>query len=225
MSFGVSWHFCAHMWASLHNYFRYKMSTNSHASQLTVYIFSTSPWLHKRLCVSWTNYCCTCFQMVMMLSAGYLRIRDALPGPVWMYPVSYIAFHTYSIQVTNIPFVSSIIVAQSVFGFLVGGPMLTSGEKLQSVVSGVTVLMIVCHHQSKHAISCWGNGFHAVRESLHSCSYTIRDVRSRSVGSNFQFTSTVRSWWNIWTDWSSSNDSNWVAAWMHVILDCRDPKS
>ncbi|KAM0052723.1 putative ABC transporter, AAA+ ATPase domain, ABC-2 type transporter [Helianthus debilis subsp. tardiflorus] len=35
---------------------------------------------------------------VMMLSAGYFRIRSALPGPVWMYPVSYIAFHTYSIQ-------------------------------------------------------------------------------------------------------------------------------
>ncbi|KAF2292174.1 hypothetical protein GH714_014774 [Hevea brasiliensis] len=37
-------------------------------------------------------------QVVMMLSAGYLRIRNALPGPVWTYPISYIAFHTYSIQ-------------------------------------------------------------------------------------------------------------------------------
>lgn len=36
--------------------------------------------------------------VVMMLSAGYFRIRSALPGPVWMYPISYIAFHTYSIQ-------------------------------------------------------------------------------------------------------------------------------
>ncbi|XP_024984517.1 ABC transporter G family member 3 isoform X1 [Cynara cardunculus var. scolymus] len=36
--------------------------------------------------------------VAMMLSAGYFRIRSALPGPVWMYPVSYIAFHTYSIQ-------------------------------------------------------------------------------------------------------------------------------
>lgn len=39
-----------------------------------------------------------CMQVVMMLSAGYFRIRSALPGPVWMYPISYIAFHTYSIQ-------------------------------------------------------------------------------------------------------------------------------
>ncbi|BAT89806.1 hypothetical protein VIGAN_06087600, partial [Vigna angularis var. angularis] len=38
------------------------------------------------------------FQVVMMLSAGYFRIRNALPGPVWMYPMSYISFHTYSIQ-------------------------------------------------------------------------------------------------------------------------------
>ncbi|KAL2519573.1 ABC transporter G family member 3 [Abeliophyllum distichum] len=36
--------------------------------------------------------------VVMMLSAGYFRIRSALPKPVWMYPVSYIAFHTYSVQ-------------------------------------------------------------------------------------------------------------------------------
>ncbi|XP_022964990.1 ABC transporter G family member 3-like isoform X3 [Cucurbita moschata] len=36
--------------------------------------------------------------VLMMLSAGYFRIRNALPGPVWTYPLSYIAFHTYSIQ-------------------------------------------------------------------------------------------------------------------------------
>lgn len=47
------------------------------------------------------NYLCMCmpFQVVLMLSAGFFRIRNALPGPVWMYPMSYIAFHTYSIQV------------------------------------------------------------------------------------------------------------------------------
>ncbi|KAL4359494.1 hypothetical protein AHAS_Ahas08G0083000 [Arachis hypogaea] len=39
-----------------------------------------------------------CIHVVMMLSAGYFRMRNALPGPVWMYPMSYIAFHTYSIQ-------------------------------------------------------------------------------------------------------------------------------
>ncbi|GMH12514.1 hypothetical protein Nepgr_014355 [Nepenthes gracilis] len=36
--------------------------------------------------------------VVMMLSAGYFSIRSSLPGAVWMYPLSYIAFHTYSIQ-------------------------------------------------------------------------------------------------------------------------------
>ncbi|MBA0735762.1 hypothetical protein Gogos_019577 [Gossypium gossypioides] len=36
--------------------------------------------------------------VVMMLSAGYLRIRNELPRPMWKYPLSYIAFHTYSIQ-------------------------------------------------------------------------------------------------------------------------------
>ena len=38
----------------------------------------------------------------MMLSAGYFRIRNALPGPVWTYPISYIAFHTYSIQARRV---------------------------------------------------------------------------------------------------------------------------
>ncbi|MBA0836239.1 hypothetical protein Goarm_008471 [Gossypium armourianum] len=36
--------------------------------------------------------------VVLMLAAGYFRIRSKLPGPVWMHPLSYIAFHTYSIQ-------------------------------------------------------------------------------------------------------------------------------
>ncbi|PWA90278.1 pigment precursor permease, P-loop containing nucleoside triphosphate hydrolase [Artemisia annua] len=35
---------------------------------------------------------------MMMLSAGFFRIRSSLPRTVWMYPVSYIAFHTFSIQ-------------------------------------------------------------------------------------------------------------------------------
>ncbi|KAL1558501.1 ATP-binding cassette sub- G member 3 [Salvia divinorum] len=36
--------------------------------------------------------------MVMMLAAGLFRIRSALPRALWMYPASYVAFHTYSIQ-------------------------------------------------------------------------------------------------------------------------------
>ncbi|KAI4334353.1 hypothetical protein L6164_019055 [Bauhinia variegata] len=48
--------------------------------------------------VFWSILTLLCIHVVMMLSAGYFRIRNALPGPVWMYPMSYIAFHTYSIQ-------------------------------------------------------------------------------------------------------------------------------
>ncbi|XP_042035141.1 ABC transporter G family member 3-like [Salvia splendens] len=36
--------------------------------------------------------------IVMILSAGLFRVRSALPRLVWMYPTSYVAFHTYSIQ-------------------------------------------------------------------------------------------------------------------------------
>ncbi|KAK2370880.1 ABC transporter G family member [Trifolium repens] len=48
--------------------------------------------------VFWSVLTLLCIHVVMMLSAGYFRIRSALPGPLWMYPMSYIAFHTYSIQ-------------------------------------------------------------------------------------------------------------------------------
>ncbi|XP_059626840.1 ABC transporter G family member 3 [Cornus florida] len=48
--------------------------------------------------IFWSILTLVSIHVVMMLSAGYFRIRNALPGPVWMYPVSYIAFHTYCIQ-------------------------------------------------------------------------------------------------------------------------------
>ncbi|XP_031483320.1 ABC transporter G family member 3 [Nymphaea colorata] len=39
-----------------------------------------------------------CAQVVMMLVAGYFRLRSELHEPVWKYPLSYVAFHTYSVQ-------------------------------------------------------------------------------------------------------------------------------
>ncbi|GLT65039.1 hypothetical protein SLA2020_374930, partial [Shorea laevis] len=48
--------------------------------------------------IYWSILTLVCIQVVMMLAAGYFRIRSQLPGPIWMYPLSYIAFHTYSIQ-------------------------------------------------------------------------------------------------------------------------------
>ncbi|GAB4842905.1 ATP-binding cassette sub- G member 3 [Ancistrocladus abbreviatus] len=46
----------------------------------------------------WSVLMLVSIHVVMMLSAGYFRIRSGLPRPFWTYPVSYIAFHTYSIQ-------------------------------------------------------------------------------------------------------------------------------
>ncbi|XP_057817283.1 ABC transporter G family member 3 isoform X2 [Cryptomeria japonica] len=37
-------------------------------------------------------------QGIMMLAAGYFRLREELPRPVWKYPLSYLAFHTYAIE-------------------------------------------------------------------------------------------------------------------------------
>ncbi|KAH6814021.1 ABC-2 type transporter family protein [Perilla frutescens var. frutescens] len=46
----------------------------------------------------WSILILVTMHMIMMLSAGFFRIRSALPRAVWMYPMSYLAFHTYSIQ-------------------------------------------------------------------------------------------------------------------------------
>ncbi|KAK6926733.1 ABC transporter-like, ATP-binding domain [Dillenia turbinata] len=46
----------------------------------------------------WSILSMVSIHVVMMLSAGYFRIRSDLPQPVWMYPLSYIAFHTHAIQ-------------------------------------------------------------------------------------------------------------------------------
>ncbi|TYH81014.1 hypothetical protein ES332_D03G170100v1 [Gossypium tomentosum] len=48
--------------------------------------------------IFWSILTLVTIHVVMMLSAGYLRIRNELPRPMWKYPLSYIAFHTYSIQ-------------------------------------------------------------------------------------------------------------------------------
>lgn len=37
-------------------------------------------------------------QAIYMLVAGYFRLLADVPKPVWRYPISYIAFHTYAIQ-------------------------------------------------------------------------------------------------------------------------------
>ncbi|XP_049410090.1 ABC transporter G family member 3 [Solanum stenotomum] len=48
--------------------------------------------------IFWSILSFVSIHVIMMLSAGFFRIRSALPRPAWMYPISYIAFHTYSIQ-------------------------------------------------------------------------------------------------------------------------------
>lgn len=48
--------------------------------------------------VYWSILTLVSIHVIMMLSAGYFRIRSALPRPIWMYPISYMSFHTYSIQ-------------------------------------------------------------------------------------------------------------------------------
>ncbi|KAL5717002.1 ATP-binding cassette sub- G member 3 [Ranunculus cassubicifolius] len=48
--------------------------------------------------VYWSMLNLVSVHVIMMLVAGYFRMRDELPAPVWTYPFSYLAFHTYSIQ-------------------------------------------------------------------------------------------------------------------------------
>ncbi|KNA22933.1 hypothetical protein SOVF_029440 [Spinacia oleracea] len=51
-----------------------------------------------QLDVFWSILTLVIVHIMMMLSAGYFRIRSDLPESIWTYPFSYIAFHTYSIQ-------------------------------------------------------------------------------------------------------------------------------
>lgn len=68
------------------------------------------------MCEYWVHFCIQCFrfgkklssdacwvlcwwQILMLLVAGYFRLGDELPKPVWTYPVSYLSFYTYAIQV------------------------------------------------------------------------------------------------------------------------------
>lgn len=48
------------------------------------------------------TYKCTstliCLYVIMMLVAGYFRMRETLPDSVWNYPLSFISFHTYAVQ-------------------------------------------------------------------------------------------------------------------------------
>ncbi|KAM0885838.1 hypothetical protein ACQ4PT_030088 [Festuca glaucescens] len=52
------------------------------------------------------TYKCTltliCLYVIMMLVAGYFRIREAIPSPVWNYPLSYISLHTHAVQVSSL---------------------------------------------------------------------------------------------------------------------------
>ncbi|KAL8150951.1 hypothetical protein V2J09_020759 [Rumex salicifolius] len=57
-------------------------------------LFIASIWLD----IFWTSLTLVSLQVLMMLSAGYFRIRSDMPGPIWTYPLSYVAFHTYTIQ-------------------------------------------------------------------------------------------------------------------------------
>ncbi|CAN7051228.1 unnamed protein product, partial [Brassica rapa subsp. trilocularis] len=48
--------------------------------------------------VYWSILTLISMHVIMMLAAGHFRIRNALPKPVWTYPLAYISFHTYSIE-------------------------------------------------------------------------------------------------------------------------------
>lgn len=51
-------------------------------------------WLETYKCTLTLN----CLYVIMMLVAGYFRIRESLPYAVWTYPLSFISFHTYAVQ-------------------------------------------------------------------------------------------------------------------------------
>nr|XP_017214754.1 PREDICTED: ABC transporter G family member 3 [Daucus carota subsp. sativus]XP_017214755.1 PREDICTED: ABC transporter G family member 3 [Daucus carota subsp. sativus]XP_017214756.1 PREDICTED: ABC transporter G family member 3 [Daucus carota subsp. sativus] len=120
--------------------------------------------------IFWSILTLVSIHVVMMLSAGYFRIRSALPGPVWMYPVSYIAFHTYAIQglLENEYIDTSFAVGQvrSISGYqALQNVYDTSSERkskwenllvLFSMVIGYRILVfILLHFRVKKNLSFW----------------------------------------------------------------------
>jgi hypothetical protein len=42
------------------------------------------------------------FQGIFMLVSGYFRLPHDIPKPFWRYPMSYISFHYWALQVKKI---------------------------------------------------------------------------------------------------------------------------
>lgn len=47
-------------------------------------------------------------QGIMMMTAGFFRLLDDLPKPFWRYPISYISYGAWALQV----FASNFLVSQ-----------------------------------------------------------------------------------------------------------------
>lgn len=43
---------------------------------------------------------CLCMQGILMMTSGFFRLLPDLPKPFWRYPVSYLSYGSWGIQVT-----------------------------------------------------------------------------------------------------------------------------
>uniref|UniRef100_A0A0A9DZQ6 ABC-2 type transporter transmembrane domain-containing protein n=1 Tax=Arundo donax TaxID=35708 RepID=A0A0A9DZQ6_ARUDO len=46
-------------------------------------------------------------QGIFMLVSGYFRLPHDIPKPFWRYPMSYVSFHYWALQVKNLSFLRS----------------------------------------------------------------------------------------------------------------------
>lgn len=52
------------------------------------------------------------FQGIFMLVSGYFRLPNDIPKPVWRYPMSYISFHFWALQVNSLSYLVYFICLQ-----------------------------------------------------------------------------------------------------------------
>lgn len=64
-----------------------------------------SSWKSSFLNVQSVHVIFPTFQGIFMLVSGYFRLPNDIPKPVWRYPMSYLSFHFWALQVIN-PFLS-----------------------------------------------------------------------------------------------------------------------
>ena len=72
-------------------------------------------------------------QGIFMLVAGFFRLPNDMPKPIWRYPMSYLSFHTYAMQVSKVLYNLHTKLCFLALSYICGTKFATSNLKLTIV--------------------------------------------------------------------------------------------